>query len=180
MIDKAALRSRIATKRKAITDVDRERQRAAIRSHIAQRLAVDGHNSPSRIAVYEPLPNEPGSIELLLILHRSGHEVVVPMTQPDDDLDWGAWTLSREARVPLGLSAIAEADLIFVPALAVGPNGERLGRGGGSYDRALARVGPGIPIVALLFEGELVKAVPTDEWDIPVSAAVTPSGWQDF
>jgi 5-formyltetrahydrofolate cyclo-ligase len=61
-----------------------------------------------------------------------------------------------------------------VPALAVDAAGRRLGRGGGSYDRALARVGPLVPLIALLYDGELVEHVPAEGHDIPVRATVSP------
>jgi 5-formyltetrahydrofolate cyclo-ligase len=63
-----------------------------------------------------------------------------------------------------------------VPALAVGRDGTRLGRGGGSYDRALARVPAATPVVALLYEDELLETVPAEPHDRRVSAAVLPSG----
>jgi 5-formyltetrahydrofolate cyclo-ligase len=69
---------------------------------------------------------------------------------------------------------VARADAVLVPALAVDSAGRRLGRGGGSYDRALARVGPLIPLIALIYNDELVEHVPTAPHDIPVRAAVTP------
>ncbi len=52
----------------------------------------------------------------------------------------------------------------------------RLGRGGGSYDRALARVGPAILTIALLYDGELVDTLPAEPHDQRVRAAATPSG----
>ena len=73
-----------------------------------------------------------------------------------------------------GSGAVARADAVLVPALAVDRAGNRLGRGGGSFDRALARVGPLIPLIALLYDDELVEQVPTAPHDIPVRAAVTP------
>ncbi|MEU4427023.1 5-formyltetrahydrofolate cyclo-ligase [Actinoplanes sp. NPDC024001] len=77
----------------------------------------------------------------------------------------------------LGVDAIREADLVLVPALAVGRDGTRMGRGGGSYDRALARLPtPGPLIVALLHDGEDIEVVPTDPHDRRVHAVITPTG----
>ena len=64
--------------------------------------------------------------------------------------------------------------MVLVPALAVDHAGNRLGRGGGSYDRALARVGPLIPVIALLYDGELLDQVPAEPHDTPVRAVVRP------
>ena len=64
--------------------------------------------------------------------------------------------------------------MVLVPALAVDHAGNRLGRGGGSYDRALARVGPLIPLIALVYDDELLDHVPTAPHDVPVRAAVSP------
>jgi 5-formyltetrahydrofolate cyclo-ligase len=80
----------------------------------------------------------------------------------------------------LGPAAIGTAALVLVPAFAVDGAGQRLGRGGGSYDRALLRVAVQTPIAALLFDGEIVDQVPIEEWDLPVTAVVTPEGWRDL
>ena len=72
------------------------------------------------------------------------------------------------------MTAITSADVVIVPALAIDRTGSRLGRGGGSYDRALARVGASILTLALLHEGELVAEVPAAEHDQPVRAAALP------
>jgi 5-formyltetrahydrofolate cyclo-ligase len=61
---------------------------------------------------------------------------------------------------------------VLVPALAVDRHGNRLGRGGGSYDRALARA-TGLT-VAVLYDGELVDLLPVEPHDVPVNAVVTP------
>jgi 5-formyltetrahydrofolate cyclo-ligase len=85
----------------------------------------------------------------------------------------------------LGLDAICAADLVLVPALAVDRRGRRLGRGGGSYDRALARLfgaagrssgtGSAVLICAVIFDEELLDEVPTDVHDQPVGAVLTPT-----
>jgi 5-formyltetrahydrofolate cyclo-ligase len=98
----------------------------------------------------------------------------VPIVRADRDLDWTEW---GGAGHPLGVAAIGEADAVLVPALAVAADGTRLGRGGGSYDRALPRVRPDVPIVALLYSAEVRAELPSEPWDVPVTAYVTPDGW---
>ena len=76
----------------------------------------------------------------------------------------------------LGLEAVATADVVLTPGLAVDRTGMRLGQGGGCYDRALGRVPVGTFMCTLLYDGELLDEVPTDAHDRPVTAVVTPSG----
>ena len=64
-----------------------------------------------------------------------------------------------------------------MPALAVDLQGTRLGRGAGFYDRSLPYATPQTPLVALLHDGELVEEeLPFDEHDVPMTAAITPTG----
>jgi 5-formyltetrahydrofolate cyclo-ligase len=65
---------------------------------------------------------------------------------------------------------------VIAPALAVSSTGMRLGRGGGSYDRVLARVAPNILTIAPVYDTELVASLPAEPHDRPVRAAITPSG----
>ncbi len=83
----------------------------------------------------------------------------------------------------LGPDAVTAADVVLLPGLAVDGRGMRLGRGGGSYDRVLARlerVGAHPALVVLLYDSEVVDHVPTEAHDRPVRAAVTPSGLHRF
>lgn len=95
---------------------------------------------------------------------------LLPLLLPDGDLDW----VRAEGGPPLGRDAVAACDVVLVPALAVDRQGVRLGRGGGSYDRALLRA-TGL-VVALLHEGELVDALPAEPHDVLVHAVALPSG----
>ncbi len=74
-----------------------------------------------------------------------------------------------------GGKAITSADVVIVPALAVDRNGNRLGRGGGFYDRALAQVGPLIPVIALLYDDELLDTVPAGPLDRAVRMVARPN-----
>ena len=88
--------------------------------------------------------------------------------------------LLEPAGPPLGPDAIATADVVLVPGLAVAPTGYRLGRGGGCYDRALGRVPVGTFACVLLYDDEVGRAVPAEPHDRPVTAAVTPRGITRF
>ncbi|MCW2842415.1 MAG: 5-formyltetrahydrofolate cyclo-ligase, partial [Nocardioides sp.] len=62
------------------------------------------------------------------------------------------------------------------PGLAVSVGGLRMGRGGGSYDRALARVPVGTFTCVLLYDDEVGLDVPAEAHDRRVTAAATPGG----
>jgi 5-formyltetrahydrofolate cyclo-ligase len=133
------------------------------------------------VAAYAALPGEPPTAPLLRAL--AGVRVLLPVLLPDGDLDWaehrpgGLRPSSRGLLEPvgprLGPEALGSCGVVLVPALAVDLAGHRLGRGGGSYDRALPRAA-GL-VVALLHDGELLEVVPADPHDVPVAAAATPA-----
>jgi 5-formyltetrahydrofolate cyclo-ligase len=169
---KAALRTSLLATRRARPAPVIEAARTAIAD---AALAYVG--TGACVAAYEPRRTEPGSLELLERLRAAGGRVLVPVLLESLDLSWTVW---GEAGPALGVEAIAEVALAFVPALAVDAQGRRLGRGGGSYDRVLPRIPAGVPVVALVFDDELLLEVPVDPWDRPVNAALAPSGWHWF
>ena len=170
---KRHLRTRLLAARRALSADEITAARRAVRTHVL------AHYDPRWIDVfaYEPLRTEPGSLELLADLSAHGARVYVPVLLAGGDLDWTPWSASGTTVHTLGVDAVRRASVVFVPALAVDRVGHRIGRGGGSYDRALARVDADVPVVALLHRGEIVDAVPTEPWDRPVTAAVSPAGW---
>jgi 5-formyltetrahydrofolate cyclo-ligase len=141
----------------------------------------------STLAAFAARADEPPTAELLARWRAQGRRVLLPVVLPDLDLDWalddGHLRPSAVVRVAepggprLGPDAIAEADVVLVPALAVDRRGVRLGQGGGSYDRALARVRSGALVVALLHPGELQdEPLPAEPHDHPVHVVVTVEG----
>lgn len=133
--------------------------------------------APVRVAAYASTGTEPSTRALLDALPG----VLLPVLLADGDLDWAAYDGSlvpglrgtvEPAGPRLGLDAIAGCDLVVVPALGVDRAGTRLGRGGGSYDRALVRARG--RTVAALHPGELHEHLPAEPHDRPVDAAVLP------
>jgi len=162
---KAEVRTAVLAARRARTD--RAADDRAIR-HALVELATGLRT----VAGYVPLGTEPGGAPLPDALAEACDRLLVPLMLPDRDLDWTVYDDDTQ----LGPDAIAEAELVIVPAVAVDRSGIRLGRGGGSYDRALARVPDGTLVVAALYHDELVAALPFEDHDRRVHAVVTPAG----
>ena len=121
------------------------------------------------IAAYYSIGTEPDTHGLIFALWKRGSYVVLPVLLPDGDLDWASYEgpdslapgphgLLQPVEPVRGPGTVARADVVLVPALAVDARGYRLGRGGGSYDRALARVGEQVPTIALLYDDELLPS----------------------
>jgi 5-formyltetrahydrofolate cyclo-ligase len=188
MSEKQVLRRALLAARAALDPARRAAADAALVA--AARLLIRG---AARVAAYVPLPGEPGGPALpdALAAELPRHGLLLPSLQPDLDLDWVAYdgtlepgTARRRLREPsgprLGVDAIATAEIVLVPAVAVDMSGARLGRGGGSYDRSLARARPSSPIIALVYRDEIVPVIPVEDHDCRVTAALTPDGMTAF
>jgi 5-formyltetrahydrofolate cyclo-ligase len=180
--EKAALRSQVLTSRARLSADSREEAGKLIRDAV---LVLPEVQMAGTVAAYYSIGGEPHTRGLVYALWKRGTYVLLPVLRRDGDLDWASYegpdSLVRGARGLLepgeparGVEAVARADVVLAPALAVDLAGNRLGRGGGSFDRALARVGPLIPLIALLYDDELVDRVPAEPHDVRVRAAVRP------
>jgi 5-formyltetrahydrofolate cyclo-ligase len=181
---KTALRDQLVTGRGRRSLLEVSQAARSIADHL---LATTDLRRAATVAAYVSVDTEPGTGPLLERLRAMGRRVVVPVVLPDLDLDWAVYdgpeSLARARRglleptgPRLGLEAVATADVVLTPGLAVDRHGMRLGQGGGCYDRALGRVPVGTFTCTLLYDGELLDEVPTDAHDRPVTAVVTPSG----
>jgi 5-formyltetrahydrofolate cyclo-ligase len=181
--DKAALRERLLAARALLTPGQRTAAGRAIRDAV---LSLPETQMAGTVAAYYSVATEPDTHGLVYALWKRGTYVLLPLLLADGDLDWASYEgpdslregprgLAEPAEPPRGRMGIASADLVLVPAVAVDRGGQRLGRGGGSYDRALARVGPAIPTVALLYDPELVDQVPAGSHDQRVRLIARPS-----
>jgi 5-formyltetrahydrofolate cyclo-ligase len=174
----------------------RNRRPLLERSEAAREIALRVTAAPevrraATVAAYVAVGSEPGTAPLLQALLAAGKRVVLPLVLPDLDLDWAAYAGDQDlvpARMGLlepvgrrlGPEAVGTADVVLLPGLAVSRRGDRLGRGGGCYDRALGRVPVGTFTCVLLYDDEVGVDVPVEPHDRPVTAAVSPSGITRF
>ncbi|MEU5281599.1 5-formyltetrahydrofolate cyclo-ligase [Streptomyces asoensis] len=193
--DKRMLRRAFLAVRNRLT-TDDVRAAAAALAERALELPELAH--ARTVAAYVSVGTEPGTTTLLDALRARGVRVLLPALLADNDLDWGAYTgegslarvqhggkmaLLEPSDQRLGPDAVTTADVVLLPGLAVDERGMRLGRGGGSYDRVLARLsasGARPSLVVLLYDTEVVERVPEEAHDRPVHAVVTPSGTRRF
>ena len=180
--EKAALRARVLAARAGMSGEERAAGGRLIRDAVLSLAEVQ---MAGTVAAYYSVGAEPDTRGLVYALWKRGTYVLLPLLRPDGDLDWASYEgpdslvpgprgLREPGEPPRGVDAVSRADVVLVPALAVDQAGNRLGRGGGSFDRSLARVGPLIPVIALLYDEELVDQVPAEPHDVPVRAAVRP------
>ena len=181
---KLALRDQLVTARGRVPVPILSDHARSVAEHL---LASPEVRRAATVAAYVSVGREPGTGPLLAGLEAAGKRVILPLLQPDDDLDWAVYRgpdslvparrgLLEPVGAPLGPDAIGTADCVIVPGLAVDRTGLRLGRGGGSYDRALGRVPVGTFTCVVLHDGETDRDVPAEPHDRAVTAAVTPSG----
>ena len=180
---KAELRDRALTSRARRSATERDQAGRSLRDCL---LDMPEMGMAGTVAAYYSVGSEPDTRKLVYALWKRGTYVLLPLLLPDDDLDWASYEgpdslvpgprrLLEPGEPSRGPEAISRADIVLVPALAVDRSGHRLGRGGGSFDRALARVAPTIPVIALLYDDELLDEVPAAPHDRPVTHIVRPA-----
>ena len=176
------LRKDLLAARAAMSVSDRKAAGHALRDTV---LGVPEAGMAGTVAVYLSVGTEPDTTGLVFALWKRGSYVLLPVLLPDFDLDWASYEgpdsvvtkrygLLEPVEPGRGTDAIQSADLVIVPALAADRHGNRLGRGGGCYDRALARVGPAVPTIALIYDHELLDEVPAGPLDQRVRMVAQP------
>lgn len=140
-------------------------------------------------ALFVPTPVEPDLSLTLGAFDRALLPVLIDEAgAPYRSPRWGLWeagqALVTRGRPPaqpdgevLGAESLTEADLIVIPALAASSDGARLGQGGGWYDRALLHRSPGVAVVSVVFDDEVLESgvIPTEAHDVPIDAIITPT-----
>jgi 5-formyltetrahydrofolate cyclo-ligase len=184
-VGKAALRERLLAGRGSASDEAHAQEARSLAAHVDALMGSGG----GTVCAYVPVGHEPGSIAMLDVLLRRADRVLLPVarTTADDSADalqWGEYRPGQLVAARFGLleppgpwlpaTALADASVVFVPALAVDRTGARLGRGRGFYDRTLVLRNPDARLIAVIRDDELLDEVPHEPHDMPMTHALTP------
>lgn len=188
---KDILRDAVVTRRGMRTGPERERDDGARFGHLRDLLG-DGLGPDLVVAAYLSVEPEPSTLGIVEWLAEHHVRVLLPLLGRHRDgtrrkePDWAVFRGSDKLRLavrdipepttpPLGAGALAEAELILCPGLAATRRGERLGTGGGWYDRALAYANEQAVTCLLLNDDEVMPSLPVQPWDREVDLVITPS-----
>lgn len=132
------------------------------------------------VACYVSREDEPPTDALRAALMDAGAVLLLPRIE-GEDLVWvhitpdTSWVTNRwRIEEPAGPAFDETPAVWIIPGLAIDADGYRLGQGGGYYDRALAHVSDDVPVIAIVFESEVLAEVPREDHDRRVDIVVTP------
>ncbi len=182
--DKQALRKRLRTARREHVAAQPDSTRALLfHRPPAPLLAKIGPEAV--IGLYHANAEEAPAANYARFFQEAGHRIVLPyFSAPDapmtfrthddphgeSDLEAGPFNL----RQPASDAPELAPDVLFVPLIGFTADLDRLGQGGGHYDRWLAEH-PGRMAIGLAWDAQAVEALPTEPHDIALDAVVTPT-----
>lgn len=180
---KVALRKQALAAREAVTD--RAAKDEAIGNTV--RLLIADQFSSAVIAAYLPIRGEVdpmpglrdhhGQIALPVIIEAAS-PLIFREWRPGDDLEGGLY----KTRHPVASAQTVRPQLILVPLAGFDSDGNRLGYGGGYYDRTLEVLREDGPVTAIgmAYEAQQVGTIPFEATDQPLDGIVTEAGLRRF
>lgn len=168
--------------RKTRANLTALQQQQAEDSITQQALALIEERNAQHIALYVSFDGEISTEKLIKTLWAQGKQVYLPVLHPfnpnhllflrylpDTPMlknKFGIWEPKLNVQSVLPLE---ELDILFTPLVAFDKQGNRLGMGGGFYDRTLQhwQKSPFIP-VGLAHQCQQVEQLPTEAWDVPL------------
>ena len=175
-MDKKTLRAQIRAQKRAMTEEQIVTKSRKLGELFAQSAL---YKNAKTIYGYLPYNQEVRTVAMLEQAIRDGKRVAVPKCYGDtmnfiymDDL---SKVESGYAGIPEPIADDPIADdktaLVLMPGMAFTEKGDRMGYGGGFYDKFLAAE-PEHPTLALCYDFQMVESLPTEEYDIPVDCVL--------
>ncbi|EDM29069.1 hypothetical protein LNTAR_14672 [Lentisphaera araneosa HTCC2155] len=148
-------------------------------SNIPQHLQDFADFASKSVALYQADPQEISLIDFFV-----ESQILLPRFSPESKLyDFSLWSgeLNELQKGPYDIlepklcRELPAIDFCFIPALAFDRRGNRLGRGGGFYDRLLAKYSIGVK-VGVCYDFQLIGEVPKEDHDFTMDFILSPSG----
>lgn len=179
-MDKKALRSQIKEQKRQMTAHQIE---SASQRLTELFVATEQYRQAKTVYGYLPYNQEVRTTGLLQHALQEGKRVAVPKIYGDEMrfiyLDDLSLVEKSSFGIPEPIADEPVADdptaLVLMPGLAFTKRGDRMGYGGGYYDKFLANE-PHHPTVALCYDFQIVDRIPTDDHDIPVDIVLSAKG----
>lgn len=165
------------TKSKLRHQLRRQREERYVDHNLLHLLSLPEISSATVIASYASYGTEPSTVDLNQAIIAAGKTLLLPRVN-GEEIEWVIWdgkqeSLSRNGNIeePIGdkYSDLDSINLVLVPALAIDPDGYRLGQGGGFYDRALPKLKAWKHGVVYNYE-RMEHDLPREAWDIAMDS----------
>ena len=175
-MDKTALRRMIREQKRAMTEEEILQRSSRL---LEKFVATEAYQNARTIYGYLPYNQEVRTVPILERALQDGKQVAVPKVYGDTMRFICMTDLSKTEKSEMGIpepvadEPVAEdkTALVLMPGLAFTQKGDRMGYGGGFYDRFLAQE-PNHPTVALCYDFQILPSLPTEEYDIPVDTVL--------
>ena len=181
-----SMRRELRERRSALSPEEQAGVSAAVGRRLAQIAALE---RSLVVGGYRAIRGEVDIDAALPRLHEDGAMVTIPRVS-GDRMDFLPWTSASETITgsfgidePINGEPVqfSQHDVVLVPLVAFDGTGQRLGQGGGFYDRAIDAAGAARPLlIGVAHAFQQVRSVPVEAWDMPLDAVVTEERVHEF
>jgi 5-formyltetrahydrofolate cyclo-ligase len=180
------IRDEIRQRRRALTPVQQREAALLVAARVMQHPRVQ---AAQHIAVFLSFDGELDTQPLIAQLWQQGKPLYLPVLHPfspghllflryslNTPLVRNRFNILEPALDVHNILPVAELDIILTPLVAFDDRGQRLGMGGGFYDRTLQHWQHGGPYpLGLAHDCQRVEQLSVESWDIPLPEIITPS-----
>ena len=190
-MDRSSLRKHMRERRQAADPALVARFGHALLSSLQQTKAW---REARRVGLYLPFGGEASPLSVVDLARRSGRDVLLPVVdypdsgsmrfavwRPNTEFAANRYGINEPSVAPTELADPLSLDLVLTPLVAFDGFGNRLGMGGGYYDRAFAGRSQQSPrLIGVAYAFQKVSSLPVESWDVPLDAVITENGLTVF
>lgn len=140
------------------------------------------------IASYHSFSGEIDTVEINKALRLAGHHMALPVIHPEkkglmdfysyekpEDLILNRFKIPEPVVSEENLVQPHKLEVVIVPLVGFNEKGERLGMGGGYYDRMLKKISCECLTLGLAYDFQLIPEIKSQPWDMPLDEVITPT-----